>query len=139
MDKTLKSLIILVGVMLCVWFVTLAVNVNADDTYKRATISAENTFTDAIKIPAGSHVNVSIKPISSPIMTIVLQRQFLDMEEGSSAWRDVDSWDVTAASDDKEFITSNAEPETVKYRLGCETGSYTSGSLGVRLGSWQGF
>ena len=125
------------GVMLCVWLVALAVNADAAGTYQRKTIDAENTFTDAIKIPAGSRVNVSIKS-GNLVATIVLQRQFLEMEEGST-WRDVNSWDITAASADQEFITSNPEPETVKYQLGCKTGGYTSGSAGVRLGSWQGF
>lgn len=137
MDKILKNLC-LMGVMLCIWLVTPAVNADAAGTYQRKTISAENTFTDDIRIPAGSHVNVSIKS-GNLVATIVLQRQFLESEEGSSTWRDVDSWDVTAASDDQEFITSNAEPETVKYRIGCKTGEYTSGGAGVRLGSWQGF
>ncbi len=139
MDKTLKSVVFLISVMLWGGLVTLAVNANADGTtYKRATISAENTFTDAIKVPGGSYVNVSIKS-GDLVATIVVQRQFLEHEEGSSTWRDVDSWDITAASEDQERRFETPEAETVKLRIGCKTGDYTSGSAPVRLGSWQGF
>lgn len=139
MDKTLKGLVVLMGVMLCVWLVTLAVNANASDTHKRKTISAENTFSDPIKIPAGAYLNIAIEPISSPVMRIYLQCQYLDMEEDAGEWRNVDYWDITASSEDEINRPQTPEAETIKYRAGCPSGNYTSGSLAIRLGSWEGF
>ena len=139
MDKTLKGLMVLAVVMLGMWLIALTVNADADDTCQRKTISAENTFTDAIRIPAGSYLNVAIEPISSPVMRIYLQCQYLDMEEDASEWRNVDYWDMTASKDDQINRPQTPEAEVIKYRMGCPSGNYTSGSLAVRLGSLQGF
>lgn len=104
--------------------------------YVKATVDAENVWTDSIIVPYGHDrwgrgtFNVSLKP-SDAIMTITLQRKYA---EEDSWGHDVKSWTLTADSPHHEFISEFPEPEQVEYRIGCATGNYTSGSCTARLG-----
>lgn len=99
---------------------------------ERVTITAENTFTSQVLIPSGTRFNLSIRNISSSIMTIKLMKRYTDAS--ASGWGEADSWDLTAASVDIENISRVPEPEPVYYKIGCPTGGYTSGTSKVRLG-----
>jgi hypothetical protein len=83
----------------------------------------------------GSQVNISINPLTSPVMTITLQKKL----PGDSAWGEhiVDTWDLTADSTDLEYVIPNGgtEPEDCLYRIGCDSVSdYTSGDCSCRIG-----
>jgi len=96
-------------------------------------IDGSNTWTSLWYAEKGSRINVSIGDCSGDAdMTITLQRRL----PGDSSWgRDVDSWDITGTSKDKEYITAYPEPEGCWYRIGCdEAGDYTSGSCTCRIG-----
>lgn len=105
--------------------------------YVKKTIDAENQWTDELIVPYGKDrwgrgsFNISIKP-SSAVMTITLQRKYLE----ETTWgHEVEPWVLTTGSPDYEFITEHPEPEQIRYRIGCATGNYTSGSCVVRLGA----
>ena len=81
-------------------------------------VSAENTFTDAIRVK--DYFNLSISNTFSG--TVTVQRS-LD----GTTWRDVD--DFTAIIETYGF-----DPEPYFYRAGIKTGNYTSGTASLRLG-----
>ena len=83
------------------------------------TITAQNTYTDSIDIPA-DYFSVSVQ--GTFVATVTLQRSF----NGGTTWYDVDTF--TSAG---EYI--GQEPEGCKYRIGVKTGEFTSGSVTVRL------
>lgn len=111
-------------------------------------IASSPVFTSALVVQGHQKLNVSIRIGSVGVSTasivlstfsgiIRLQRQFIDDDSG--VWRDVQTWAVAAASaldGGSENITTNGEPETVTYRLGCDTGDfYSVGAANVRLGT----
>lgn len=83
------------------------------------TIAAQNIFSDALVVDAGTRISLSIQPGSAT--TVTLQRRL----DGTN-WRDVQSW--TAAVE----ATCVAD-EGGEYRLGVKTGNYGA-STTVRLG-----
>jgi len=89
-----------------------------------ASITAQNTFTDAIEVRG--HFNISISGTWAG--TTTAQRSF----DGGSTWLDVDTF------------TSNYEgvgfdAEDILYRVGIKTGDYTSGTAEVRLSDNKNF
>lgn len=84
------------------------------------TLTAENTFTDALAVFKGS-ANLSISGTFSA--TATLQRSF----DGGSTYLDVTTYTEAA---ERVFD----EPEGALYRVGVKTGAYTSGSVVVRIG-----
>jgi len=86
---------------------------------KDRTITAENEFTDAVKLQG--YFNLSIT--GTWVATVTVQRCF----DGGSTWYDVD----TFIANTQEY---GLEPEGgVQYRIGIKTGDFTSGSCVVRL------
>ena len=83
-----------------------------------ASLSAENTFSDAATVEG--YFNVSIS--GTFVATVTVQRSY-----DGSTWHDVDSW--TAPSEEVGF-----EPEYRAYRIGIKSGDYTSGTVEVRIG-----
>jgi len=85
-------------------------------------ISAENTFTDAVRVEAG-HFTLSIQGISDS--TVTVQKSY---DQGTvSNWNDVDTF--TAPAEEVGF-----EPEDVYYRVGIKTGDYGSDTVTIRIG-----
>ena len=123
MKKIISSLIVacFLSVSLASAFVTV-----------RKTITKENLYTDWVLVPAKTQFNLSIRNTSSAIMTIKLQKKYKD--SGASGWSEADSWDLIASTPDKEYISSEPEPEPAYYRAGCPTGNYTSGTSTLRIG-----
>lgn len=86
-----------------------------------ASLTAENTFTEATEFYFGASFNLSISGTWSG--TITLQRSF----DGGVTWLDVQ--DYTANAED---VVSSPEPG-VLWRAGFKTGEYTSNTAVVRL------
>ena len=82
-------------------------------------ISAENTWTDPVYIEG--YFNLSISGTFSA--TVTVQRSY---DKGSN-WVDVDSF--TAPAEEVGF-----DPEYCKYRIGCKSGEYSSGTVNIRIG-----
>jgi len=87
-------------------------------TIASASIAAENTFTDAVRLEG--YFNLSLS--GTWVATVTVQRSI-----DNSTWVDVDTF--TANSEEVGF-----EPELMWYRVGVKTGAYTSGTVVVRLG-----
>lgn len=83
------------------------------------TITAQNSFTDPVKLTG--FFNLSI--IGTFVATVTVQRSFDDQ----ATWADVDTF--TSPTEDWGM-----EPEVCWYRVGVNTGQFTSGSVSVRLG-----
>ena len=83
-----------------------------------ASISAQNTFTDALEL--FGHFNLSIS--GTFVGTVTVQRSF----DGGSTWVDVDTFTSTTE-------TYGFDPMQVHYRAGIKTGAYTSGTAVVSL------
>jgi len=88
-------------------------------TLVSANITAENTFTDAVRLEG--YFNFSIS--GTWAATVTVQRSL----DGATNWVDVDTF--TANSEEVGF-----EPEFMYYRVGVKTGEFTSGTVIVRLG-----
>lgn len=101
-------------------------------SYVTETIVGSGNWTDSLSVQKGSTVNVSIGSYNSTTaMTITLQRK---LPGDSSFGRDMHEWDVIGSSDAIECVTKPETEDIVFYRLGCDTGDYTSGNCTVRLG-----
>jgi len=87
-------------------------------TIASASIAAQNTFTDAVRL--SGYFNISISGTFSA--TVFVQRS-----PDNANWYDVSSF-TTA------FEGTGFEPELIWYRVGVKTGGYTSGTAVVRLG-----
>lgn len=85
-----------------------------------ATITAQNTFTDPLRIYKGERGSISVAGNFSG--TVTLERRL----DGQN-WRRVDSW---TAPTEKSYYAD----ESVEIRIGVRTGDFTSGSVEVRLG-----
>ena len=124
----MKQLLLTIGLLLL-----FCPSVFAGEVYKTAVISAQNTWTDGLYIKPGYSVDVSIYNMNSPVMTIKLFKKFPE----ETTWdHEVDKWDITASMADKENITK-AGAGGAWYRIGCETGGYTSGNCTLRIGQYQ--
>ena len=87
-------------------------------TIASASIAAQNTFTDAVRLEG--YFNLSLSGTWSA--TVTAQRSI-----DNSTWVDVDTFTVN--SEEVGF-----EPELMWYRVGVKTGAYTSGTVVIRLG-----
>lgn len=100
--------------------------------FKEATLGAQNTFTKPMCILAGFNVSMA----GTWAGTLKLQRsfnykQFLQKQipESAVVWFTVKSYTENA-----QEVGTFTEPEAdVFYRIGFETGGYTSGTALVRL------
>jgi len=95
-------------------------------------IVGSGNWTEPLSSEKGARISVSIGDYNATTdMTITLQR----LLPGETSWgHDVDTWDVTGSSPDYEYITKPEAENGVFYRIGCDTGDYTSGNCTVRLG-----
>ena len=82
------------------------------------TITAQNTFSDAVQLTG--YFNLSISGTFSA--SVVVQRS-----NNNSTWRDVDTF-----TEPTEVV--GMDPEVMWYRVGVKTGAFTSGSVVVSLG-----
>lgn len=87
-------------------------------TIASASIVAQNTFTDAVRLEG--YFNLSLS--GTWAATVTAQRSI-----DNSTWVDVDTFTVN--SEEVGF-----EPELMWYRVGVKTGAYTSGTVVIRLG-----
>jgi hypothetical protein len=88
-------------------------------TLTTKTISAQNTFTDAVLTEG--YFNLSIS--GTFVATVTVQRSW-----DASTWYDIDTF--TAPTQEVGF-----DPEFTYYRAGVKTGAYTSGDVIIRFGS----
>lgn len=82
-----------------------------------ASISAQNTFTDALDV--FGHFNLSISGTFSA--TVTVQRSF-----NGTDWLDVDTFTSS-------IETYGFDPSECRYRAGVKTGDFTSGTVVVTL------
>ncbi len=87
-----------------------------------ASIGAQNTFTDSIKLSGPFDLSIS----GTFVGTVTVQRSY-----DNSSWKDVDTF--TSPSEEYGF-----QPEIVWYRAGIKTGAYTSGTAVVSLAGNSG-
>lgn len=92
------------------------------NNYVQKDVTAQNTFSDAIRI-ANRKFNIEVYGAISST-TVVLQRK--DPSESASAYRDVDSF-TTLGSRIGESIG------VWDYRIGVKTGGYGSGTTKLML------
>lgn len=91
---------------------------------KTANLSAENTFTDSLKVANKSGLKINNFSISGTFVgTLTLQRQFTNETD----WYDVDNFTAPYEG------TFNEPEKGTKYRLGFKTDDYTSGTANVRV------
>jgi hypothetical protein len=86
------------------------------------TITAENSWTDAIGVSENNNFDISIS--GTFVATITLQRSY---DKGLN-WFDTDTF--TSAGE-----WQAAGSETNDYRIGVKTGNFTSGTISVRIGN----
>lgn len=87
------------------------------------TITAENTWTDAVRIPAG-HFSLSIQGLSDS--TVTVQKSY--DQTTITTWKDVDTF--TSSAEEVGY-----DPEDAYYRVGVKTGQYGTDTILIRLGS----
>ena len=87
-----------------------------------ASIGAQNTFTDSIKLSGPFDLSIS----GTFVGTVTVQRSY-----DNSSWKDVDTF--TSPTEDYGF-----QPEIAWYRAGIKTGAYTSGTAIVSLAGNSG-
>jgi hypothetical protein len=88
-------------------------------TLTTKTISAQNTFTDAVLTEG--YFNLAIS--GTFVATVTVQRSW-----DATNWYDVDTF--TAPVQEVGF-----DPEFTYYRAGVKTGAYTSGDVVIRFGA----
>jgi hypothetical protein len=111
-----------------------------------ASLSAENTFTDAIKITGtGARRRVHVVVTGTWVATIRAQRRYTE----NGTWEDVpaqafslvatssgsNNWDGSETANFDKWVTDFNDNETVYYRVGIKTGGYTSGTAVIELSS----
>jgi hypothetical protein len=87
-----------------------------------ASIGAQNTFTDSIKLSGPFDLSIS----GTFVGTVTVQRSY-----DNSSWKDVDTF--TSPTEDYGF-----QPEIAWYRAGIKTSEYTSGTAVVSLAGNSG-
>lgn len=85
------------------------------------TISAQNTFSDAVLIIGDFNLSIS----GTFAATVTVQRS-----TDGTVWRDVDNW--TAPTEEVGY-----DPMKNFYRAGIKTGNYTSGSATVQINGYD--
>jgi hypothetical protein len=88
-------------------------------TLTTKTISAQNTFTDAVLTEG--YFNISIS--GTFVATVTVQRSW-----DASTWYDVNTFTAP-------FQGTGFDPEYTYYRAGVKTSAYTSGDVIIRFGS----
>jgi len=84
-------------------------------------ITAENTFSDTIKVQG--YFNLSISGIAGGTTVTVQKQSGVD----GTSWTNVDTFTV-------DTETNGFEAERQNYRVGVETGNFGSGTCKVRIG-----
>lgn len=99
----------------------------ASPDFASASIAAENTFTDPLRLASGDRASVSLSGIW--VATVHLQRRFAADEggDGATGWLDVISFTV---NEEGEYEAD----EACDIRLGVKAGGYTSGTVTARVG-----
>ena len=122
---------ILLIFLICILFSSFALADGEVTEYEKVTISAENTWTDALSVQAGQSVNVSIYDCNATnAMTIILQRKFYE----ETGWgHEIEDWILSNQIKDIEH-TAKASAEFCYWRIGCPSGNFTSGHVSVRIG-----
>jgi hypothetical protein len=87
-------------------------------TLVTASIIAQNTFSDAVRLEG--YFNISLS--GTWVATATVQRSI-----DNSTWVDVKTYTLNAEE-------VGFEPEFMWYRVGVKTGAFTSGTVVVRLG-----
>lgn len=82
-----------------------------------ATITAQNTWTDPIRVAGWFSVSIS----GTFAATVTVQRSV-----DGTTWRDVNTFTAP-------FEGTGIEPDVMFYRVGVKTGQFTSGSIDLRL------
>lgn len=109
---------LLVGLMVVL---ALAGPAFAAKVVETKTVDSEADWTKMLELKGVFNVSIVSSSFSG---TITLQRSF---DKGAN-WMAVETWTSTSAEEWK------FEPEGgVVYRLGCDTGNYTSGTAAVRI------
>lgn len=95
-----------------------------------ASLSAQNTFTDALPIKAarrgaGDYASISISGVTDS--TVTLQRRFYTTAGVALSWFDVGSW---TADTESSYVVD----EKCDIRLGIKTGNYGTDTVVCRLG-----
>jgi hypothetical protein len=82
-----------------------------------AAITAQNTFTDPLRIAGWFSVSIS----GTFAANVTVQRSV-----DGSTWRDVNTFTAP-------FEGTGVEPDVMYYRVGVKTGQYTSGTADIRF------
>jgi len=95
-----------------------------------ASLTAQNTFTDALPVKAahrgaGDYASISISGVVDS--TVTLQRRFYTTAGVALSWFDVESW---TANVEGSFVAD----EKCDLRLGILTGNYGTDTVVCRLG-----
>jgi hypothetical protein len=118
-----------IGLFLCLYALAFA------GGYSKV-IDGNGTWTDELYVEKGGYLNLSIGSYNATTdMRITLKRR---LPGDSNCDRDIDYWDVTGDSEDKEYTTCSPAPEDCYFRLGCDNATaddYTSGNCTVRIGT----
>lgn len=98
------------------------------NTFVEATLSAQNTFTDAVTLQDDFTMEIE----GAFVGTITCQRR----KDAASAWFDVTKDDAGTAktfTGPGQWSGFESNDQGAQYRAGFKTGNYTSGSPVVRL------
>lgn len=91
------------------------------DSYKSASITAQNTFTEAEVY----HGEFPMRIRGTWVGTVTLQRS----DDAGTNWDDVETWTANTVR-----IVTEPSRRGASYRIGIKTGEYTSGTCEVALG-----
>lgn len=97
-----------------------------------ATITGEGQFTDSIRVTGVGNSRIfdlDLANLTSTSTTATLQRSFDD----EASWNDV----TTYTTDQNTTVDDGLDNEIVFYRLGVDTGDYSSGTITATL-EWSG-
>jgi hypothetical protein len=90
------------------------------------TLSAENTFTDAVLIIGDFNISIAASTLPAFSGTVTAQRS-----TDGTVWRDVDTWVSTSAEE------VGYDPMKMYYRAGIKTGNYSAGSVTITLNGYD--
>lgn len=94
-----------------------------------ASITAQNTFTTAIRVTGTGTTRGFLVSVSNTfVATVVLQRS---IDSSTGPWTNVTGESYTTVT--SKTYTDGLDNQIVYYRIGVETGSFTSGTVDVQL------
>lgn len=94
-----------------------------------ASITAQNTFTSAIRVTGTGTTRGFLVSVSNTfVATVVLQRS---IDSSTGPWTNVTGESYTVVT--SKTYTDGLDNQIVYYRIGVETGSFTSGTVDVQL------